>query len=80
MAVGAAVVLRRDKRTDIIIIGFDGIKEGTDLVANGQAAGDVSQSAKTMGELSVSILMDLVSGKKKAADVPKVVDSGMKLI
>lgn len=80
MAVGAAEVLRRDKRQDVIVVGFDGIKEGTDLVIKGQAAGDVSQSAKTMGELSVSILMDVIGGKTKAADVPKVVDSGMKLI
>ena len=79
MAVGAAEVLRRDKRDDVLLISFDGIKEGTDLLLSGQSAGDVSQSAKTMGELSVSILMDVIGGKK-ASDQPKTVDSGMKLI
>ena len=80
MAVGAAEVLHRDKREDVMIVSFDGIKEGTDLLLNGRSAGDVSQSAKTMGERSVSILMEVITGKKKAADEPKVIDSGMRLI
>jgi ABC-type sugar transport system substrate-binding protein len=80
MAVGAAEVLRRNDRQDIIVIGFDGIPEGTDLILADRAAGDVSQSSKGMGETSVEILAALARGEKTAADFPKKIDSGMELI
>jgi ribose transport system substrate-binding protein len=80
MAVGASTVLERAKRPDVIVIGFDGIAEGTDLVITGKAAGDVAQNAKAMGELSVEIAMQIIKGEKKAADFPKVIDSGMLLV
>jgi ribose transport system substrate-binding protein len=80
MAVGVATVLERAKRPDIIVIGFDGIAEGTDLVIAGKAAGDVAQNAKAMGEISVEIAMQIIKGEKKAADFPKVIDSGMMLV
>jgi len=80
MAVGAAEVLRRQKREDVIVIGFDGIPEGTDLIVAGRAAGDVSQSARGMGEQAVTILADVINGTKQAADIPKEIDSGMKLV
>jgi ribose transport system substrate-binding protein len=80
MAVGAAEVLRRHHREDVIVIGFDGIPEGTDLILKNEAAGDVSQSARNMGEKAVSILAEVISGKTKTDAVPKEIDSGMKLI
>lgn len=80
MAVGAAEVLRRHNRPDVIVVGFDGIPEGTDLILKQAAAGDVSQSARTMGEKSVEVLVDVISGKVKADAVPKEIDSGMKLL
>ncbi|WP_434291018.1 sugar ABC transporter substrate-binding protein [Celeribacter sp. SCSIO 80788] len=80
MAVGAAEVLRRNDRQDIIVIGFDGIPEGTDLILADRAAGDVSQSSKGMGETAVEILAALARGEKTAADFPKKIDSGMELI
>jgi ribose transport system substrate-binding protein len=80
MAVGAATVLQRAGRKDVIVVGFDGIPEGVELVLKNQAAGDVAQNAKAMGEISVQIAVDLISGTKKAADIPKVIDSGMMLV
>ena len=80
MAVGAATVLERAKRPDVIVIGFDGIAEGTDLVIAGKAAGDVAQNAKAMGEISVEIALQIIKGEKKASDFPKVIDSGMMLV
>lgn len=80
MAVGAAEVLRRAKREDVVVIGFDGIPEGTDLIKQGRAAGDVSQSAKGMAEISVETLVALARGEKKAEDFPKRIDSGMHLL
>lgn len=80
MAVGAAEVLRRAGRSDVMVIGFDGIPEGTDLILEGRAAGDVSQSAKGMGELSIEILNQIISGEKSSGDFPKFVNSGMQLI
>lgn len=80
MAVGAATVLERAGRKDVILIGFDGIPEGVDLVVESRSAGDVAQNAKAMGEISVQLAMDLISGGKQAADIPKVIDSGMMLV
>ena len=80
MAVGAAEVLRRREREDVIVIGFDGIPEGTDLIKEGRAAGDVAQSSKGMGEMSVEILASIAKGEKSAGDFPKRIDSGMLLL
>jgi ABC-type sugar transport system substrate-binding protein len=80
MAVGAATVLGRAGRKDVIVIGFDGIPEGTELILKGQAAGDVAQNAKAMGEISVQVAMDIISGAKGPGDFPKVMDSGMMLV
>ena len=80
MAVGAATVLERAGRKDVIVVGFDGIPEGVELVLKGQAAGDVAQNAKAMGEISVQVAMDIISGAKRPGDFPKVVDSGMRLV
>lgn len=80
MAVGAAEVLRRAGRSDVIVIGFDGIPEGTDLIKQGRAAGDVAQSAKGMADISVETLVAIARGEKTAADFPKKVDSGMQLL
>lgn len=80
MAVGAAEVLRRHKKQSTIVVGFDGIPEGTDLIKANRAAGDVSQSSKGMGEMSVEILAQIAAGKKTAGDFPKRIDSGMKLL
>ncbi|WP_127904083.1 sugar ABC transporter substrate-binding protein [Solirhodobacter olei] len=80
MAVGAAEVLKRHKREDIIVVGFDGIREGTALVKEHESAGDVSQNAKAMGEMAVQILTEIAAGKKKPSDFPKSINSGMKLL
>lgn len=71
MAVGAAEVLKRQKRSDVIVIGFDGIPEGTELVLDGRSAGDVSQSATGMADTGIGILAAIIKGEKKAGDFPK---------
>src|SRR6202022_5048454 len=50
MAVGAAGVLEREGRKDVLVLGFDGIPEGVALIKQGKAVGDVAQNAKAMGE------------------------------
>lgn len=80
MAVGAAIVLERAGRDDVIVVGFDGIAEGTDLIIEGKAAGDVAQNARGMGEISVEIAMQIINGEKTAADFPDFIDSGMTLV
>lgn len=80
MAVGASIVLERAGRDDILLIGFDGIAEGTDLIIAGKAAGDVAQNARGMGELSVEIAMQIINGEKSADDFPAFIDSGMTLV
>lgn len=80
MGVGVAEVLRRKKREDVLLVSFDGITEGTDLILQGKSCGDVAQNAKAMGERSVEIAMEIISGKKKPADYPKFIDSGTLLV
>ena len=80
MAVGAALVLERSGRTDVIVVGFDGIPEGVELVKQGKAAGDVAQNAKVMGEKSVEIAIELIKGQKQPGDYPDSIDSGMLLV
>jgi ribose transport system substrate-binding protein len=80
MAVGAAIVLERLGREDVILIGFDGIAEGIELVKQGRAAGDVAQNAKMMGELSVEIALELIRGETQPGDYPDFIDSGMLLV
>jgi len=80
MAVGAAEVLRRRGRTDVMLIGFDGLEEGTDLVLSGRAAGDVAQNARNMGEMSMEILIDIINGSRGEDEIDKEIDSGMRLI
>ncbi len=80
MGVGVAQALERAKRTDIILVTFDGIKEGMDLITAKKSAGDVAQFPTKMGAMSVNILLDVLSGKKKASAYPKYIDSGTELI
>jgi ribose transport system substrate-binding protein len=78
MAVGAASVLEREGRKDVLVVGFDGIPEGVALVKQLKAAGDVAQNSKVMGEKSVEIAMQVM--KDKNAKVQKVIDSGFTLV
>jgi ribose transport system substrate-binding protein len=80
MAVGVAQVLSRANREDVILVSFDGIEEGLDLVKQGKSAGDIAQFPTTIGSMSVDILLDVLSGEKDAADYPKYMDSGTALI
>jgi ribose transport system substrate-binding protein len=80
MAVGAASVLERQGRKDVLVLGFDGIPEGVDLVKQLKAVGDVAQNAKAMGEKSVEIAMQVIKDKNAAASIPKVIDSGFVLV
>lgn len=80
MGVGAAEVLRRTGRTDVILITFDGLKEGTDLILEGISAGDVAQNAKFMGERAVELAMQIILGEIEPEDVPEWIDSGAILV
>lgn len=80
MAVGASTVLEREGRKDILLLSFDGLPEGIALIKQGKSVGDVSQSAKVMGEKSVEIAMEVIKDKKAAASIPKVIDSGFMLV
>jgi ribose transport system substrate-binding protein len=80
MAVGAAGVLEREGRKDILVLGFDGIPEGVALIKQGKAVGDVAQNAKAMGEKSVEIAVQVIKDKGAAASIPKVIDSGFTLV
>jgi ribose transport system substrate-binding protein len=80
MAVGASSVLERQGRTDVLVLGFDGIPEGVALVKQLKAVGDVAQNAKGMGEKAVEIAVQVIKDKNAAANIPKVIDSGFLLV
>jgi len=80
MAVGASTVLERQGRKDVLVLGFDGIPEGVALVKQLKAVGDVAQNAKGMGEKAVEVAVEVIKDKNAAANVPKVIDSGLTLV
>ena len=63
-------------KQDLVIYSFDGLKKGCELVIEGKIRGTMQQNPALMGDKAVTILMEVLSGKKKASDYPKLIDSG----
>ena len=81
MGVGALQALQAaDKAGKTTLVTFDGIPEGLDLIKKGFSDGDVAQFPTKMGEMGIEILNDVITGKKKAEDYPKYIDSGATLV
>ncbi len=63
-------------KKNLVIYSFDGLKKGCQLVLEGKIVATMQQNPALMGDQAVTILMDVLNGKKKASDYPKVIDSG----
>jgi len=72
----AALAVKECGRKDIIIGGFDDLKDTLKGIRNGDISFTIVQSTYKMGWLSFILLLDLVNNKS----VPQVVDTGIVIV
>lgn len=81
MAIGAIQALQEygynkgDSTRMIPIVGVDAIPEAQELIEQGIMTGTVLQDAKAMAEVTYSMGMNLVEGKKPLDNIPYEFDS-----
>jgi len=75
-APAAALVIKDKNRKDIVIGGFDDLKDTLKAIREGYIRFSIIQSTYKMGWLSVEMLFDLVSGKK----IPSNIDTGITIV
>jgi ribose transport system substrate-binding protein len=71
-ALGALQALKAAGRDDVLIVGFDGTKDGLEAVKNGDFAADVLQFPDAMGIIGVDLIVRHLNGE----EIPERVDSG----
>ncbi len=64
MALGALKAVHAEGKHDILIVGFDGTKDGIQAVKDGKMAATVAQQPYLMGELAVETAVKAIAGKK----------------
>ena len=63
MALGAIRAVSEAKRKGIVIVGFDGTKEGIEAVKMGKMAATIAQQPYLMGQLGVEAAVKALMGK-----------------
>jgi ribose transport system substrate-binding protein len=77
MGIGAVQVLKRaDKLDDVVVVSYDGLPEGVELVKSGAYYADIAQNAVVMGIKGVQVLAEVINGKDPAS-IDKFTDSGI---
>jgi ribose transport system substrate-binding protein len=71
-ALGAIQALKAANRSDVVVVGFDGTKDGLQAIKDGTLAADVLQFPGVMGTLGVDLLVRHLNGE----EIPTHVDSG----
>src|SRR3954469_23945448 len=71
-ALGAVQALKAAGRSDVIVVGFDGTKDGLQAVKDGTLAADVLQFPDAMGIIGVDLMVRHLNGET----IPEKVDSG----
>jgi ribose transport system substrate-binding protein len=71
-ALGALQALKAAGRDDVLIVGFDGTKDGLEAVKNGDFGADVLQFPDAMGIIGVDLMVRHLNGE----EIPERVDSG----
>jgi ribose transport system substrate-binding protein len=71
-ALGAVQALKAAGRSDVIVVGFDGTKDGLQAVKDGELAADVLQFPDAMGIIGVDLMVRHLNGES----IPEKVDSG----
>jgi ribose transport system substrate-binding protein len=71
-ALGAIQALKAANRSDVIVVGFDGTKDGLQAIKDGTLTADVLQFPEVMGIVGVDLMVRHLNGEQ----VPDHVDSG----
>jgi ribose transport system substrate-binding protein len=71
-ALAAVQALKAAGRNDVVVVGFDGTKDGLQAVKDGDLAADVLQFPDAMGIIGVDLMVRHLNGET----VPEHVDSG----
>ncbi len=71
-ALGAVQALKAAGKSDVVVVGFDGTKDGLQAVKDGTMSGDVLQFPGIMGTVGVDLMVRHLNGET----VPQHVDSG----
>jgi ribose transport system substrate-binding protein len=71
-ALGALQALKAAGRDDVLIVGYDGTKDGLQAVKNGDFVADVLQFPDAMGIIGVDLMVRHLNGE----EIPERVDSG----
>lgn len=69
MALGAAMAVKAAKK-HIIIVGFDGTKEGIQAVKSGDISATIAQQASKIGAIGVKMANRLINKEEVPANVP----------
>jgi ribose transport system substrate-binding protein len=72
-APAAALVIKERNRKDVIVGGFDDLKDTIKGIHEGYIQFTIVQSTYKMGWISAELLLDLIKGKK----IPKIIDTGI---
>ena len=70
MALGSLKALEQAGRKGVIVSGFDGAIEGLEAIIAGRLAASLNQDPFGQGSLPVRAAVDLLQGKKIAANIP----------
>jgi ribose transport system substrate-binding protein len=71
-ALGAVQALKAANRSDVVVVGFDGTKDGLQAIKDGDIAADVLQFPAAMGIIGVDLMVRHLNGET----IPEHVDSG----
>lgn len=70
MALGALRALRAAGKKDVLIVGFDGTKDGMNAVKGGQMGATVAQQPELIGSVGVETAAKVLKGEKVDANIP----------
>lgn len=70
MALGALRALRTAGKKDVLIVGFDGTKDGMNAVKGGQMGATVAQQPELIGSVGVETAVKVLKGEKVDANIP----------
>jgi len=77
MALGAIEAIAAAGKTgDIIVVGFDAVRDARDAIKSGEMLGSVAQFPSEMGRLAVEKAVELLNGK----DIPTTLPTKIELI
>lgn len=75
MALGAIEAIAAAGKTgEIIVVGFDAVRDARDAISSGEMLGSVAQFPSEMGRLGVEKAVELLNGKEISAYIPTTIE------